>query len=123
MKSSFICHDKRSLSYLLSLFIFSLGSFIINPYYAIYVSDNLGYGVAFAGVLVSIKVISQRVFALFGGSMADIFPAVYAALAGVGVRALSFALLALNANHEILLVSAVMNGIGGAPVADSRALG
>ncbi|MGR7007611.1 MFS transporter [Klebsiella aerogenes] len=121
MKSSFIWHDKRSLNYLLSLFIFSLGSFIINPYYAIYVSDNLGYGVAFAGVLVSIKVISQRVFALFGGSMADIFPAVYAALAGV--RALSFALLALNANHEILLVSAVMNGIGGAPVADSRALG
>ncbi len=107
MKSSFIWHDKRSLNYLLSLFIFSLGSFIINPYYAIYVSDNLGYGVAFAGVLVSIKVISQRVFALFGGSMADIFPAVYAALAGVGVRALSFALLALNANHEILLVSAV----------------
>ncbi|HDU4041880.1 TPA: MFS transporter [Klebsiella aerogenes] len=123
MKSSFIWHDKRSLNYLLSLFIFSLGNFIINPYYAIYVSDNLGYGVAFAGVLVSIKVISQRVFALFGGSMADIFPAVYAALAGVGVRALSFALLALNANHEILLVSAVMNGIGGAPVADSRALG
>ncbi|EIV6850294.1 MFS transporter [Klebsiella aerogenes] len=123
MKSSFIWHDKRSLNYLLSLFIFSLGSFIINPYYAIYVSDNLGYGVAFAGVLVSIKVISQRVFALFGGSMADIFPAVYAALAGVGVRALSFALLTLNANHEILLVSAVMNGIGGAPVADSRALG
>ncbi|AEG99542.1 TPA: MFS transporter [Klebsiella aerogenes] len=123
MKSSFIWHDKRSLNYLLSLFIFSLGSFIINPYYAIYVSDNLGYGVAFAGVLVSIKVISQRVFALFGGSMADIFPAVYAALAGVGGRALSFALLALNANHEILLVSAVMNGIGGAPVADSRALG
>ena len=73
MKSSFIWHDKRSLNYLLSLFIFSLGSFIINPYYAIYVSDNLGYGVAFAGVLVSIKVISQRVFALFGGSMADIF--------------------------------------------------
>ena len=123
MKSSFIWHDKRSLNCLLSLFIFSLGSFIINPYYAIYVSDNLGYGVAFAGVLVSIKVISQRVFALFGGSMADIFPAVYAALAGVGGRALSFALLALNANHEILLVSAVMNGIGGAPVADSRALG
>ncbi|HBS6040768.1 TPA: MFS transporter [Klebsiella aerogenes] len=123
MKSSFIWHDKRSLNYLLSLFIFSLGNFIINPYYAIYVSDNLGYGVAFAGVLVSIKVISQRVFALFGGSMADIFPAVYAALAGVGGRALSFALLALNANHEILLVSAVMNGIGGAPVADSRALG
>lgn len=123
MKSSFIWHDKRSLNYLLSLFIFSLGSFIINPYYAIYVSDNLGYGVAFAGVLVSIKVISQRVFALFGGSMADIFPTVYAALAGVGGRALSFALLALNANHEILLVSAVMNGIGGAPVADSRALG
>ena len=123
MKSSFIWHDKRSLNYLLSLFIFSLGSFIINPYYAIYVSDNLGYGVAFAGVLVSIKVISQRVFALFGGSMADIFPAVYAALAGVGGRALSFALLALNANHEIPLVSAVMNGIGGAPVADSRALG
>ncbi len=61
MKSSFIWHDKRSLNYLLSLFIFSLGSFIINPYYAIYVSDNLGYGVAFAGVLVSIKVISQRV--------------------------------------------------------------
>ncbi|MFI3359887.1 MFS transporter [Klebsiella aerogenes] len=30
------------------------------------------------------------------------------------MRALSFALLALNANHEILLVSAVMNGIGGA---------
>lgn len=123
MKTSFIWHDKRSLNYLLSLFIFSLGSFIINPYYAIYVSDNLGYGVAFAGVLVSIKVISQRVFALFGGSMADIFPAVYVALAVVGVRALSFALLALNANHEILLVSAVMNGIGGAPVADSRALG
>lgn len=123
MKSSFIWHDKRSLNYLLSLFIFSLGSFIINPYYAIYVSDNLGYGVAFAGVLVSIKVISQRVFALFGGSMADIIPAVYVALAVVGVRALSFALLALNANHEILLVSAVMNGIGGAPVADSRALG
>ena len=123
MKSSFIWHDKRSLNYLLSLFIFSLGSFIINPYYAIYVSDNLGYSVAFAGVLVSIKVISQLVFALFGGSMADIFPAVYAALAGVGGRALSFALLALNANHEILLVSAVMNGIGGAPVADSRALG
>ncbi len=123
MKSSFIWHDKRSLNYLLSLFIFSLGSFIINPYYAIYVSDNLGYGVAFAGVLVSIKAISQRVFALFGGSMADIFPAVYVALAVVGVRALSFALLALNANHEILLVSAVMNGIGGAPVADSRALG
>jgi MFS family permease len=114
MKPFFIWQDKRSLNYLLSLFIFSLGSFIINPYYAIYVSDNLGYGVAFAGLLVSVKVISQRVFALIGGSMADIFPAVYAAQAGVVVRALSFALLALNANREILIISAVLNGIGGA---------
>lgn len=114
MKPNFIWQDKRSLNYLLSLFVFSLGSFIINPYYAIYVSDNLGYGVAFAGVLVSVKVISQRVFALFGGGMADVFPAVYAALAGVAVRGLSFVLLALHADKEFLIVSAVMNGIGGA---------
>ncbi|QIZ46161.1 MFS transporter [Dickeya zeae] len=114
MNASFIWHDKPSLNYLVSLFIFSLGSYIINPYYAIYVSDNLGYGIAFAGFLVSAKVISQRIFALVGGSIADILPTVYAAQIGVTIRALSFALLALDARKEFLVVSAVMNGIGGA---------
>ncbi|MCY4766023.1 hypothetical protein [Klebsiella aerogenes] len=84
MKSSFIWHDKRSLNYLLSLFIFSLGSFIINPYYAIYVSDNLGYGVAFAGVLVSIKVISQRVLLYLAAAWLIFFLPFMPPLPGLG---------------------------------------
>lgn len=97
-----------------SILLFSLGSSIITPYFAIYVAKTLGYGLAFAGLLVSVKVVAQRATSLLGGMLTDMWGARPLAVAGVVLRLLAFTLLLKTPTHTTLLASALLNGVGAA---------
>lgn len=100
--------------YLFSILLFSLGSSIITPYFGIYVAVTLGYGLKFAGILISVKVISQRGMSLPGGIFTDCYGSRTVALAGIALRSLSFGLLLIDPSYLSLIASAFLNGTGSA---------
>ena len=106
--------DVSSLTCLIALFLFSTAGYILNPYFAIIVAEDLGHGIAFAGLLISIKVVTQRLFSLLGGIGADVFGSYQMMQFGVMLRIISFLLLAFSLSHLYLIVATVLNGIGSA---------
>lgn len=97
---------------LISVFLYSLGSLMLNPYFAVYVSDNLAYGLAFSGLLITIKVFTQRFFVLVGGGLSDRIGSVHTLRISMVVRITSFSLLILTPTRPGLLMVAVLNGVG-----------
>lgn len=99
---------------LMSVLLFSLGSSILTPYFSMYVADQMGLGIGFAGLLVTCKVVCQRAFALPGGICTDWVGSRNTALAGIAIRAVSFALLLQAPTRALLITAACLNGIGAA---------
>ncbi|AIW17274.1 MFS transporter [Vibrio tubiashii] len=104
----------RSLMYVLCTFLFAVGSYILTPFFAIYVSDSLGFGLAFAGSLITIKIVVQRGLSIVGGALSDQYPSHQVAMLGVAARCFSYLLLAINPTEVTLVLSAVLNGVGSA---------
>jgi len=104
----------KTWTYLLCSLLFALGSYILTPFYAIYVSDSLGFGLAFAGTLISVKVVSQRGLSIVGGFFADKYGSNLVAMLGVLARSLSYFLLVFYPTASCLLLSALLNGVGSA---------
>jgi DHA1 family multidrug resistance protein-like MFS transporter len=109
-----ILQDPSAIAHLGSVLLFSLGSSIITPFFAIYVAKTLGYGLTFSALLISVKVIGQRALSLAGGMLADSYGAKLVAIAGVVIRSASFALLLSAPSRPMLLTSALLNGLGAA---------
>ncbi|WP_158904537.1 MFS transporter [Burkholderia sp. L27(2015)] len=109
-----VLQDPSAVAHLGSVLLFSLGSSIITPFFAIYVAKTLGYGLTFSALLISVKVIGQRALSLAGGMLADSYGAKSMAIAGVVIRTASFTLLLLAPSRHTLLASALLNGLGAA---------
>lgn len=95
---------------LTSIFLFALGNYVLIPYYAVYTSKNLGYGVAFAGILVSVRMFSQRGLTLVGGVLTDYFGAKLISQVGILLRATSFLILFFDRSPSSFVISAFANG-------------
>lgn len=106
--------DRWSIVHLGSILLFSLGSSIVTPFFGIYIAKTLGFGVGFAALLISLKVISQRALSILGGVLTDALGAKSIALLGIGTRLLAFAILLFPADKSALMLSAILNGLGSA---------
>jgi DHA1 family multidrug resistance protein-like MFS transporter len=106
--------DRWSVLHLLSILLFSLGSSIVTPFFGIYIAKTLGFGIGFAALLISFKVVSQRALSVIGGVLTDVYGAKPVALLGVITRLIAFAILLFPPQKELLIVSAVLNGLGSA---------
>ncbi|VVD76429.1 Multidrug resistance protein MdtH [Pandoraea terrae] len=106
--------DRWSTTHLASVLLFSLGSSIVTPFFGIYVAKTLGYGIEFAALLITLKVVGQRAMSVIGGVLTDVSGAKRTAICGVAMRCTAFAVLLLPPEKALLIASALLNGFGSA---------
>ncbi|MDW6092139.1 MFS transporter [Vibrio rhizosphaerae] len=109
-----ILTNTKILLILSAIFFVNIGSYLVTPYYVVYVSGELSLGLAFAGLLLTVKTIAQRGLGLLGGVLTDMYSARFIASVGLLARALSFIILAVSPTPAFLFLSAFLNGIGSA---------
>lgn len=90
------------------------GFYLLIPYLATHLGDDLGMSAAVVGVVLGVRNLSQQGLFLIGGSAADRLGARGVIIAGCGIRTFGFALFALGDGLPVLLAASVLSGVAGA---------
>ncbi|MFI9046966.1 MFS transporter [Streptomyces sp. NPDC053427] len=90
------------------------GFYLLIPYLATHLGQNLGLSAAVVGVVLGVRNLSQQGLFLIGGSASDRLGARGVIIAGCALRTVGFALFALGDNLPVLLAASVLSGFAGA---------
>jgi MFS family permease len=90
------------------------GFYLLIPYLAVHLDENLGLSAAVIGLVLGVRNLSQQGLFLIGGSAADRLGARRVIIAGCAVRTAGFALFALGDDLTVLLAASVLSGLAGA---------
>ncbi|MGW0335973.1 MFS transporter [Streptomyces sp. NPDC003011] len=90
------------------------GFYLLIPYLATHLTDNLGMSAAVVGVVLGVRNLSQQGLFIIGGSAADRLGARGVIIAGCALRTVGFALFALGDGLAVLLAASVLSGLAGA---------
>ncbi|MFI6147421.1 MFS transporter [Streptomyces sp. NPDC051109] len=90
------------------------GFYLLIPYLATHLTDDLGLSAAVVGVVLGLRNLSQQGLFLIGGSAADRLGARGVIIAGCALRTLGFALFALGDALPLLLGASILSGLAGA---------
>ncbi|MFJ8448638.1 MFS transporter [[Kitasatospora] papulosa] len=90
------------------------GFYLLVPYLATHLGDDLGMSAAVVGVVLGVRNLSQQGLFLMGGSAADRLGARGVIIAGCAIRTVGFALFALGDGLLVLLAASVLSGLAGA---------
>ncbi|MET9319357.1 MFS transporter [Streptomyces sp. NPDC003038] len=90
------------------------GFYLLIPYLATHLSDDLGLSAAVVGVVLGVRNLSQQGLFLLGGSAADRLGARGVIIAGCALRTVGFALFALGDALPLLLAASILSGLAGA---------
>jgi MFS family permease len=90
------------------------GFYLLIPYLATHLTDNLGMSTAVVGVVLGVRNLSQQGLFIIGGSAADRLGARGVIIAGCALRTVGFALFALGDGLAVLLAASVLSGLAGA---------
>lgn len=90
------------------------GFYLLIPYLATHLTDDLGMSAAVVGMVLGLRNLSQQGLFLIGGSAADRIGARGVIIAGCALRTMGFALFALGDALPLLLTAAVLSGLAGA---------
>ncbi len=90
------------------------GFYLLIPYLATHLSEDLGMSAAVVGIVLGVRNLSQQGLFIIGGSAADRLGARGVIIAGCGLRTLGFALFALGDGLPVLLAASVLSGLAGA---------
>ncbi|MGW0363820.1 MFS transporter [Streptomyces sp. NPDC002990] len=90
------------------------GFYLLIPYLATHLSEDLGLSAAVVGVVLGVRNLSQQGLFLLGGSAADRLGARGVIIAGCGLRTVGFALFALGDTLPLLLTASILSGLAGA---------
>ncbi|MFD8983298.1 MFS transporter [Streptomyces sp. NPDC059564] len=90
------------------------GFYLLIPYLATHLSDDLGLSAAVVGVVLGLRNLSQQGLFLIGGSAADRLGARGVIIAGCALRTVGFALFALGDSLPLLLAASILSGLAGA---------
>ncbi|MFC4376819.1 MFS transporter [Nocardia halotolerans] len=91
-----------------------IGFYLLIPFLADYLLDDLALSAAVVGVVLGVRNFSQQGLFLVGGSAADRLGARGVIMAGLAIRALGFALFAVGGSLPVVLAAAVLTGFAGA---------
>ncbi|MCT9081766.1 MFS transporter [Streptomyces fulvoviolaceus] len=92
----------------------NIGFYLLIPYLATHLTDNLGMSAAVVGVVLGVRNLSQQGLFIIGGSAADRLGARGVIIAGCALRTVGFALFALGDGLPVLLAASVLSGLAGA---------
>ncbi|MFE8005935.1 MFS transporter [Streptomyces sp. NPDC057418] len=90
------------------------GFYLLIPYLATHLGDDLGMSAAVVGIVLGVRNLSQQGLFLIGGSAADRLGARGVIIAGCAIRTVGFALFALGDGLPVLLAASVLSGVAGA---------
>ncbi|MFD9139263.1 MFS transporter [[Kitasatospora] papulosa] len=90
------------------------GFYLLVPYLATHLGDDLGMSAAVVGIVLGVRNLSQQGLFLIGGSAADRLGARGVIIAGCAIRTVGFALFALGDGLPVLLAASVLSGLAGA---------
>ncbi|MET9730347.1 MFS transporter [Streptomyces sp. NPDC006458] len=99
---------------LVNQFGVNTGFYLLIPYLATHLTDDVGLSAAMVGLVLGLRSLSQQGLFLIGGSAADRLGARGVIIAGCGLRTLGFALFALGDALLVLITAAVLSGLAGA---------
>ncbi|MDN3027444.1 MFS transporter [Streptomyces sp. S.PB5] len=90
------------------------GFYLLIPYLATHLTDNLGMSAAVVGIVLGVRNLSQQGLFIIGGSASDRLGARGVIIAGCALRTVGFALFALGDDPAVLLAASVLSGLAGA---------
>ncbi|WP_415949660.1 MFS transporter [Streptomyces sp. KLOTTS4A1] len=90
------------------------GFYLLVPYLALHMSEDLGMSAVVVGIVLGIRNLSQQGLFLIGGSASDRLGARGVIIAGCALRTVGFALFALGDGLPVLLGASVLSGFAGA---------
>ncbi|MEV6868783.1 MFS transporter [Streptosporangium subroseum] len=92
----------------------NVGFYMLMPYLALYLADDLGLAVWLVGLILGVRNLSQQGMFLLGGSLADRIGYKPMIMAGLVLRSVGFALLGLVEAVPALIVASALTGLAGA---------
>ena len=92
----------------------NIGFYLLIPYLATHLSDDLGMSAAVVGIVLGVRNLSQQGLFILGGSAADRLGARGVIIAGCALRTVGFACFALGDGLPVLLAASVLSGLAGA---------
>jgi len=94
-------------------FMMNLGFYALIPYLTLHLTGSIGWTLAMAALVLSVRQFSQQGFAFLGGAMADLFGYKGTMVIGMGVRAVGFAMFAYCTDVWHFFLAAILSGLGG----------
>ncbi|PWW57015.1 MFS transporter [Actinokineospora spheciospongiae] len=99
---------------LVNQFGVNAGFYLLIPYLATYLTEDIGLTIATVGLVLGARNLSQQGLFLLGGTASDRLGARGVIIAGCGLRAVGFGLFAVGESLPVLLAAAVLSGLAGA---------
>ncbi|MBZ9645669.1 MFS transporter [Streptomyces sp. PSKA30] len=90
------------------------GFYLLIPYLATHLTENLGMSAAVVGVVLGVRNLSQQGLFIIGGSASDRLGARGVIITGCALRTVGFGLFALGDGLAVLLAASVLSGLAGA---------
>ncbi|OLT16977.1 hypothetical protein BJF78_13660 [Pseudonocardia sp. CNS-139] len=92
----------------------NVGFYMVVPFLATYLVDDLGYATAVVGAVLGVRVLAQQGLFLVGGSAADRLGHRPVIILGCGLRVVAFGLFAVVTSPAGIVAAAVLTGVAGA---------
>ncbi|MEV5822658.1 MFS transporter [Micromonospora harpali] len=92
----------------------NVGFYMLLPYLAGYLADDLGLSAAVIGLVLGVRNLSQQGLFLLGGSASDRLGARGVIIVGCALRAVGFGVFAVGVSLPALLAASVLSGLAGA---------
>jgi MFS family permease len=92
----------------------NIGFYLLIPYLATHLTENLGMSAALVGVVLGVRNLSQQGLFIIGGSASDRLGARGVIIAGCALRTVGFGLFALGDGLAVLLAASGLSGLAGA---------
>lgn len=99
---------------LVNQFGVNTGFYLLIPYLAGYLGNDLGMSAALIGIVLGVRTLSQQGLFLIGGTASDRLGARQVIIAGCALRAVGFGLFAFGTALPILVLASILSGLAGA---------
>ncbi|CAG8999860.1 MAG: hypothetical protein CENE_01843 [Candidatus Celerinatantimonas neptuna] len=108
-KAFFFQTNRLQKSVLLSVFLFTIVTHMLTPFWVIILTNHLDQSLYVAGLVVSLKGVSNRVFSLYGGWLGDRISAFHLILIALLMRAVALFVLFYDINlYTVVLCSQII---------------
>ncbi|WP_336250434.1 MFS transporter [Stomatohabitans albus] len=99
---------------IITSFVFNCGFFLVIPFLASHMKDDLAFAGALVGVVLGVRTFAQQGMFFFGGMLADRFGIKPSLLMGCVIRILGFLFLGFAVEPVGMITGAVLTGLAGA---------